>query len=404
MYRVPAQSNCPALCENWYAAGDIQSNHVVILRQPFFAIDLFFHSFHSTSDVRLNGVHLNIAILSRPDNKSPRILAASLQSQFRAAGANADVFFRTDVLVRLVDRQLRPSTRFHFWVRNQLTHFWTDRRFIKSLRRYDAIVVCECIPNGFWRNYFGIEKLRALIDLPILFYEVFYLGNAPYQIGKLRDAGDPTIERYDWHLAVAPITENLIPSLGPWTCIGLDLNTFDLKPSRKERFVALVDFAQPGYETYRDNHLRILRELGIETIELNGAYSIDAIRELYQKAAIMLVQSPESFGLAIAECLASGTRVYIPDPEWLMSWRQPKNLGTDIVNSIPDTFRTYSSWDGLKSAIRREMEEYDLGETPKRIFDEFVASYPHFFFGDHAAIKAVLARINAKDFAQGPEV
>jgi hypothetical protein len=342
---------------------------------------------------------LKVAILTRPDDRSPRVLAESLQAQLNHLGVEADIHFGISALTRLLGWRVRKRTmRFHFWARQQLAYLLSDYLLFKKLRTYDAIVISECIPNGFWSDLYDIEALKKITGKPVLFYEVFYLGNAQSQISKLELGRHRLIDRYDWHLSVAPTTEAMTASRGPWTCIGIDLSYLKLKPQPKRQFTALVDFDHPGYRVYRENHLRILAELGIEAITLDGNYSIQEIRKLYRRAAVFFLETPEAFGLPIAECLALGTRVYLPEAKWAMSWRRPSSTDQDAHRDLPSAFATYDSWDDLKRKLANERDTYDSVSTPNEVFQSFISNYPEYYFGNRDALQDVVDRIRCDNF------
>lgn len=183
---------------------------------------------------------LQIAILTRPDFRSPRILAESLKHQLRTF-AEVKIFYNIDVLNRLVSYK-GSKFSFHFWLKKKIGNYLSDKRILEQLKEYDAIIISECTPNCFWKNLYNIERLKEIVKKPILLYEVYYLGNAQTQLEKLRKLRDPGIDRYDWHLAVSEITETRgVPGKG-WSCVGLDLSYTLLKPQSKKEFVALVDF------------------------------------------------------------------------------------------------------------------------------------------------------------------
>src|SRR5690606_39168146 len=142
------------------------------------------------------------------------------------------------------------------------------KRLIKRLKSYDAIVISECSPNGFWKDLYQVEKLKLIIKRPVLFYEVYFLGNAPTQMVSLRQSGHSLTERYDWHLAVADVTEIRTLTNESWSCVGIDLTHTALKPTPKDEFIALIDFSQSGYEHFRDEQLNVLHDLGIKTVIL----------------------------------------------------------------------------------------------------------------------------------------
>jgi hypothetical protein len=160
---------------------------------------------------------LKIAILTRPDYRSPRVLAESLHHQINSLSVSADILFDIDVLSRLFSyKEKAHKYRFHFWIREKFGNCFRDRNLINKLKQYDAIIICECTPNGFWKNHYNIEQLKKITNKPVLYYEVYYLGNAPTQVEKLINECNPTIERYDHHLSVANVTE-IKDKSGPWS-------------------------------------------------------------------------------------------------------------------------------------------------------------------------------------------
>jgi hypothetical protein len=336
----------------------------------------------------------NIAILTRPDYRSPRILAESLKLQLEKAGAKATVFLSTDELTRLRRyKDYRIKVKLHYWLRKKIANYFSDKQFLKRLKSYDAIVICECSPNGFWRDYYHIEDLRIILKVPILFYEVYYLGNSPTQLKKLRESGEATLERYDWHLSVSDVTEIRSQSSHLWSCIGVDLSASSLVPTVKEEFVALIDFPQQGYERYREEQLSVLRELDIKIIILSGDYTIAEIRSIYKRTVVYFMQSHEAFGMPIAETLACGAVIMTPSSAWPMSWRLDEHPKVHGDGLLPDIFTTYSNRNDLKSKLLEIKRNYNLKKTPFQIFDSFVKHYPHYYYGNMHQLKDVLHRI-----------
>jgi hypothetical protein len=337
---------------------------------------------------------LRIAIITRSDYRSPRILAESLKLQLLDVGVEADVLFKISVLTRLnsFDKS-KEKIKFHFWLRKKIANFFKDQEFLKKLKAYDAVIISECCPNGFWRDLYHIEKLRTILNKPVLFYEVYYLGNAPTQIRSLKESGSALIERYSWHLSVANVTEVWIKEVAPWSCIGLDLTNTGLKPVAKKEFIAIVDFKQPGYEKYREEQIKVLDELEIKTIELCGNYTLEEIRSIYKQAAVFFIQFPEAFGLPIAECLASGAHIITPSSSWPMAWRLDDNPGVHLDGKLPNIFTTYSSTEDLKIKLVELREKYELDKTPFEIFDLFIKHYAHYYYGDKTKLKEVIEKI-----------
>jgi hypothetical protein len=339
---------------------------------------------------------LKLAILTRPDFRSPRVLAESLQSQLRRIGVDSTIFTDLPALARLQPYlHAKGSIRFHFWIRQKAAHFFSDQRLFRALREFDAIVISECSPNAFWRKLYDIERFRAIVQKPVLLHEVFYLGNAPFQLERLKHAGDTGLERYDWHLAVSPVTEIRTRTNENWSPIGLDLSDQGILPVPRREFLAVVDFAQAGYESMRVEQIRVLDALGIRTIVLDREYSRSEIRAIYAQAAVFFIQFPESFGVSIAECLASGASIFSADENWPMSWRLNEERGETTRETLPDLFHVYSDARDLQVQLATMQANYDLVQTPVDVAARFKDIYPTFFYGDVAQVETVVKRISS---------
>ncbi|MFY8004774.1 MAG: glycosyltransferase [Chitinophagaceae bacterium] len=330
------------------------------------------------------------AIVTRPDYRSPRILAESLQYSLREQGAVADLFFNISCFTRLNSFQSSKGMAFHFWLYRKLRNYWKDKLFIRTLKKYDVVIISECTPNGFWKHLYHIEQLRNIIKKPIWFLEVYYLGNAPTQIVKLQKEGHPTIERYDKHLCISPVTEIKQAPNPNWLPIGLNLQYTGLKPNIKEKFIALVDFVQPGYEAVQAEQIAVLNALNIETIVLNQRYTINEIRAIYQQAAVFFIQFPEAFGMPIAECLACGVQIFTPNSGWPMSWRLNNNPEIHGEGILGDCFTVYDSENDLKQKLTSFITKFHISNTPHEVFQQFLENYSTFFFGNSQNIKSLI--------------
>jgi hypothetical protein len=341
---------------------------------------------------------LKIAIITRPDDRSPKVLAKSLKAMCGLLDVECQIFYDISMLIRM--QPLRQKLRYPYSklkrIYSKIKFHKTERIFLKKLATYDIIVISECTPNGFWEGYYAIEVLKSKLKKPVLYYEVYYLGNAPTQIQRLQHEGEPGIDRYDWHLAVTDITEIKSSPLDKWSRIGLNLEHTGLKPIVKEKFLVLIDFEQPGYEQYRNQQIQVLKEIGIPYIELKGSYTIDEIRYLYSQAWVLLIQFPEAFGLPIAECLACGAYIMTPSSAWPMSWRFDENPQIHSEGLLPDFFQVYSSREELKTILINSHLSYDLHTTPFSIFSSFTKQYPHYYYGDPTALNVALAQFSDK--------
>ncbi len=276
-----------------------------------------------------------------------------------------------------------------------MQYYFQDRKLLKKLADYDIIILSECIPNAYLRGYYDIESLRKITGRPVCLYEVYYLGNSNTHTRILKEGNHHGIERFDWNFSVSGITEKKetpSPDL-KWSVIGLNLAYTGLAPQGKEEFIVLVDFEQEGFEESRKEQLEVLRELNIKTIVLDGRYSIEEIRTLYKKAAVLLVQFPEAFGLPIAECLACGTCIMVREAFWAMSWRKQVPGTSELY--LPECFIQYGSRAGLKEELLKFKNGYHRVQTPLAIYKSFIENYPEFFYGDIAAVEKAFNDIAA---------
>jgi hypothetical protein len=342
---------------------------------------------------------VKIAVLTRSDDRSPKILAQSLASMCVSIGVECDIIYEIGLLIRLQPfwQPLRFPISFFKRIYSIFKFYKSINKLIRKLSTYDVIIISECTPDSFWNDYYAIERLKKILMKPILLYEVYYIGNAPTQVQKLKSANESLFERYDWHLSASRVTEIRTPEEPPWTCVGLNLIGSGLAPSVKKEFIAVVDFQQKGYEAYRKVQIKVLKELGIKTIFLEGNYSIQEIRKIYSDAAVYFMQSTEAFGLPLAECFACGTMVFTPSSSWPMSWRldeEPQIHGEGTLGE--GIFRLYRDEQDLRSQLLELMQNYDLAQTPHWVFSKFTEIYPHYYYGNQDVLKKTL--MNFVDF------
>jgi hypothetical protein len=333
---------------------------------------------------------LRIVILTKPETGSPLILAHSLKSQLQESGDIAEISTDINVLNRLVSFK-NNTLSFHFWLWEKVHNYFIDRKTLKWLKKADAVVICDCIPNGFWKRLYNVEKLKKITKKPVLFYEVFYLGNAPTQIERLHKNNDPLPERYDAHLFVSPVTEIRGKNQANSFCIGIMAKTWNLKPLPKKDLIALVDFAQPRYEKYRETQIRQLQKAGIPFINLERKYSIDEIRDIYRSVSIFFVQFPEAFGLPILECLCAGVQIFTPDSGWPMSWRLDDDPQVHGPGQLPGCFTVYEGADDLYNKLIEFKMNFNKEDTPLKVFDSFIKHYPAFYNGDKTGLQKCIA-------------
>ena len=337
---------------------------------------------------------MKIAILTRPDFRSPRILADSLKLHLEQQGVEVAVFYEIGLLNRMVSYG-DSKLSFHFWLQRKLKRFRQDRKLLRKIKEFDAVIISECIPNGFLKKLYDVEKLKRLINKPVGFYEVYYLGNAPTQIQKLEKNEDALLDRYDFHLSVSNVTEVKLPLAYNWFHVGIKVSSWNLKPLPKKEIIAIIDFAFAGNESIRLSQINALNKNGIKYISLECAYTIEEIREIYQQGAIYFMQSYEAFGLPLLECLCAGCQIFTPESWWPMSWRLNENPKIHGEGILPDCFTLYDNSE-LEEKLMKFKVEYDLIKTPQKVFDNFLANYPEFYYGNDKELQRVLTHLKDK--------
>ena len=276
-----------------------------------------------------------------------------------------------------------------------MAHYFADRKLMRTISKFDAIILSECYPNAFWKNYFAINELRNRFKGQIVSYTESPLDSAPVNRKKNMDEDDYDERLYDYNLFVTGLMEVKTELKQNQAVIGVNLNDKRvLKPTKKEEFFALVDFAQPGYEAQRNQQLSMLNKLGIKYLVLEGRYPIEEIRKLYAKAAVFFLSFPETFGLPISECLACGTYVFTPDSAWPMSWRLDENPVSMGPGVLPDCFQVYNGEPDLENKLKNLMHTYDLKHTPEYVFNNFIKHYGRFYAGDPNALLNITKNIS----------
>lgn len=286
--------------------------------------------------------------------------------------------------------------KFHFWIKIKAQNFWKDTRVLKELKKFDLIIMSECIPNAFLRKMYNVEKLKGILKKAVGLYEVFYLGNAPTQMKFLEKNKNSTLDRYDFHFSVSNVTELRKKPTNKWFPIGIDAERWTIRCLPKKEFIAVVDFKQPGYEKYREIQIQALTEAGIKYISLEREYSLDEIRQIYQEATIFFLQFPEAFGMPILECLCGGCQIFTPDSSWPMSWRLNENPRVHGEGLLPECFTVYNNKKQLVKELIIFEENYDFVKSPRKVFNIFLDHYPEFYFGNEHQLNCALGKLQAK--------
>jgi hypothetical protein len=361
---------------------------------------------------------MHVVILSRSKNRSPLVLAQSLKSQLENCGCRVTLVGDADGLLRrilpLSELPIRWSNRLHYRIRQKLLNFFRDRKSINMMKTADAVILSECIPNAFWKNYYDIETLRKLLGpIPIGFLEVFFLRGAPVLRQRLEFDGDHLEDRYDFHLGVSVISYVKHKPSNNEFAVGLALDAISgLNSTQRKEFHVLVDFVYPGNEDLLNHQCQVLKAHCIPFTVLQGEYSFEEIRKLYRQSAVLLIQHPESFGLPIAECLACGCMIMTPHSAWPMAFRieeSPTPVNENPVRTNgelqdyghgilpPELFRIFEGKQAFENSIVALRAEYDQDFTPQNTARTFRSIYPQFCVGDNQEVQRLCTLLRRSD-------
>jgi hypothetical protein len=314
-------------------------------------------------------------------------------------GVENKIFYEAvPMLMRLLPMNKKPKrwhNNFLFRLRNKLIYYRSDKQLLKTLDQYDAIIISECYPNAFWRNYFALDELKRVYRGRLISYTESPLDAAPVNKSRHLDEDDYDESIYDFNLFVTDIMEVKKKLKPNQAVVGVNIsNNTQLAPTVKKEFLAVLDFAQPGFEKYRLEQLNVLKSLDIKTIQLEGRYPIEEIRRIYSEASVFFLSFPETFGLPIAECLSCGAYIFSPDSSWPMSWRLDESPVSQGPGLLPDCFQIYQDLEDLLAKLKKLKEEFDPEQTPKHVFQIFTKNYSHFYTGNQDDLFRIIGQLN----------
>lgn len=327
---------------------------------------------------------LKIAIITKPNFASPRVLASCLEAYMRNRGFDVSVIYKIDFFKRLLDyRVMRNRYSLLAWYGYKLLNYYKDRALVKELKAFDAIIIAETSPKCYLKDEYDFVKGKKLLNnIPLVYHGVYFLGNAPTIVDMFAKEGHNNASIFDWHLAVSAVTEIKSQPSPPWNQVGMYLKSTGLRPTKKAATFAVVDFERKGREKIRDEQIQVLESLRIPYVALGGTMTIDEIREIYKKATYYFIQFPESFGLPIAECLSCGAYIFLPESSWAMAWRLDENPAVHGPGKLADCFVVYGDKDNLQLRLQEMEQQYDLEETPKTVFNTFLENYRSYYEGN----------------------
>jgi hypothetical protein len=350
---------------------------------------------------------MRVAILGNGRPSFVKIMSEGLQRMLTSIGVESEIFYDGLELLHAVPQPFRefvrhpdsnPVRRTARYIFKELPRF---EPFIRRLRQFDVVIVVTSLPDAFMTMLFDDDAVRRhLHGIPILLYDVFYLGTRGPWARWLRDGnvdrgiagrGHWGLDRYDWYLAGSLVSDFPLPP-GPQPCsrIGVHFDDGTLYPEPKEDFIALIDFEQPFHLRERAIQIMACEETDTPYLVLSGRYSIENIRRIYRQSSIFFVAYRESFGLPICEVQACGSYVFTPYNDWCPSHWLKEDLSQPGPGVLPENFVVYENdKNRLKEAIRRIKASYRANAVVER----FLTIHPHYFHGDVVELQRVLGMI-----------
>lgn len=270
-----------------------------------------------------------------------------------------------------------------------------NRKRKKQLQACDCIIIVQHCPSAFYKDFKRVETLRKY-NKPIVNYDLNYLPNQGwYKKIKERNPANWGLERYDWYLPASIVTEFALPAGIPdiYSTIGFDIRKDDLYPEQEE-FIALIDFARPGYETARAIQIQALQETSTPYIELKGRYTTNDIRKIYRRSCLYFLSFRESFGLPILELQLCGCTIFTPFREWAPAHFLNKDIHKAGTGDLGSNFYVYNNdLDTLKQQIRKLKSTYNA----KRVIENFRNEYPFYYQGNKRTLADFLQKLHNRE-------
>ena len=268
-----------------------------------------------------------------------------------------------------------------------LIHFYNSRRK-RLLKECDCIFLVENCPSSFKKQP-RINYIRETYKKPVVSYDFHYLPNQGWW-KYMQNGSYNGLEQFDWYLPVGMVTEFAVPKEIPpiFNCIGMDIQSEQLAPDQKE-FIVLLDFPRPGHEDIRANEKRMLDDVGVKYIELNGRYTSSDIRAIYRRISAYIVSCRESFGLPIVELQLCGAKIFTPHSEWVPAHYLNRDIYVSSTGNLGSNFIVYEGEEDFKKKILELKNSFDA-KANRRKFEE---EYPDYFKINRAELLSFLTKI-----------
>jgi hypothetical protein len=354
---------------------------------------------------------MNILILSDKEDNFRKIIAEGLHKMLNKVGIQSKIWY--DGLFFL-DHELRPAqisfstpkaaVKSIFHLANPPMKAYFKQKW-KELASYDLIIVVETIPTAYLKYHLTrIEEIRQkLPNIPIVLYDVNYLGTCGEWIGFLKHGNDYHgfikgsghygLERYDWQLVTSASTDFPLPKgFQPVTEIGCHLNDGSLYPEQDGRFVALIDFERPNHMHERAIQILALEKTNTPYKVLHGRYPIAEIRKIYRQTAIYFISHLEAFGLPIVELQACGSLVFTPYARWAWGHYHKPDLTQAGSGPLSPNFVVYNN---DLDTLCQKIEEAKANFNPQRVLETFKKRDNRFWEGDLSALQTFIDKVKS---------
>jgi hypothetical protein len=346
---------------------------------------------------------MRFAILANSRNSFPRVMAEGLERMFAQVGVASTVFYNGLDAIR--DRSFPTKERTAGDRFLDAVSDWRLRTYVRTWRKYDALIIVGHNPVAFMRGFWNDDKLRAYLpNHPIILYDLVYLETRGEWKRWLHEGnpalGIPTgghfgLERYDWYLCSSVVSEHPTPrSEQPVSVIGLNLDDGSLRTGQQKDFVALLDFARDSHTNERQVQVQALQDANVKWIELRGSYSIAKIRSIYRECSAYFVAHRESFGLPICELQACGSAVFTPYADWCPSHWMKDDMSVPGEGVFSNNFIVYNNDPAL---LTTKLRKFSSLYRPLQARETFLEKQPQLYYGDLSELKRFINLIESGD-------
>jgi len=342
---------------------------------------------------------LKVAILANNADSFPKPMAEGLHRMFQSIGVTSEILY--EGLNSLPPSKRRPTgEKRQTWQKTAIAYgrgFFREvafRRLVRKLKGFQVAVIIGHLPVAYYESFFDDRRLRrALPHLPIILYDLIYLGTNRWWIERLASCDVASrvpqgqhygLNRYDHYLCVNEMNGNpLLPGCGGYHRVGIDLQDPALRLQQPKEFTALIDFERPQHLRERSDQVSACVEAEIPFQVLHGSYAMSDIRAIYRSTSVYFLAHDESFGLPICEVQACGGVVLTPHEGWCKAHYVTNDNRTPV--RLPDNIIPYNN---NKAQLVQVLKGLRANFDPKENLRRFKATQPHYYSGDSASLSS----------------